>query len=355
MHTKLIGKLTETKAIPKHQDTRPASPDTVSQLLNSSPRVLALAQLKTVLNRHHEMDSYGRPTQTRVAPIANLVPTLPTRRDLDFGEAPLQAVWVEEGSEMRWDKPINGIQWFYDPRTNLYKYEVTSFGEEKDESNGKGPNNQYLAGQDIYRPYEDWLEANMIRAQEITERIENYDKLDKSRDSGTDRKDKNKVYVEDDLGKLDGEHKTHFDNTYSADGSQAIMRENYLYLSEDLKGSFFASDVFFSQLAHVNQKLGREHTPFIPPHEIIRDHVVNKDTIKVLQTVIPGSYASTTPQFSSIMRTPNGKTTFNIIDDLNALNRARDVHAPIYTITGLSVQHTGTNEDSGWSINLTID
>jgi hypothetical protein len=277
--------------------------------------------------------------------------------------APLQAVWVEAAEGvMRWDKPINGIQWFYRPADDAYSYRVASPIGEK-----------YREGENVWRSYDEWHGAGAARVVGIRERVANYEAAlgrggrDLGARDGT-------VYVEDTLPKKynfefkDQKAETHFYNTYAAEvGGEAVMRENYrspaIGKSIDVGNSFFATDVFFSQLAAVERTVGRatsgdvlEDLPAVPPLTIVRDTIDNPETKELLRSVTDGGQAGIyrfeedDERFYQILATPNGKATFNLLDDFNFINRNRDL--PAYTIVSIEVLKSGVDPDSGWKIKL---
>lgn len=282
---------------------------------------------------------------------------------------PLQAVWMEAGSDaglMQWDQSITGIRWYYNPRDDTYFYRVDPA------EHWYGPDDPIHAGQNRPLPYQSWQLAGAGRVESIVHRVGNYEEAlaGGERTKGTDKK--GNTFVEDQLPeKYNFEHKgqnahTHFENTYRVDGAEAVMRENYrspaIGKTIDIGKTFFASDVFFSQLAAVfaagssGQDL-LKNLPPAPPHRIVRDTIDNAETKAILNEVNPSLLPSVAltpdmPAFGKVLQTPNGKASFNLLNDFNFINRYREL--PAYTISRIEVLKAGQDKDSGWKIELQL-
>jgi len=313
-----------------------------------------------------EADTMGaRAAQFRAVPAS----PGPAQR-VTASAAPLQAVWEElEGGTLKWDKPINGIQWFYRPEDDKYSYQVVSTFVDK----------KYIPGQGQWRPYATWQEAGVAHTAAIADRVATYEKARGGGDHSIGTRPRgapaigSEIYVHDELPEqFDFEHEgkptqSHFYNDYFADGGgTAVFRENYLSNPDK---SFFASDAFFSQFAAAASlhKTGRrssgglETLPTKPPATIVRDTIDNAATKKVLQEVTGIAAAADVgesehefdvgqPAFAQILGTPNGKATLNIIDDFNFINRSKGKAA--YTIDRITVLHAAGSGNSGWKIRL---
>jgi hypothetical protein len=273
---------------------------------------------------------------------------------------PLQAVWEEvpDRPELkRWDASITGIRWYFNTVRQTYFYRVDP-GE-----HWYGPADPIRAGQDQEHPYEAWHTAGRERVGGIQGRVHAYENdFGLERDVGNVRGKEGAKYVDDTLpAKFNFLHKgqdtaTHFANTYSPEA--AIMRENYR--TPDLGKSFFASDVFFSQLAVVasgGKSSGDllKTLPPEPPAKIVRDTIDNDETKKVLNAVNASLAAELTlvpsqPEFGQVLQTPNGKATFNLLNDFNFINRAREL--PAYTIARMVIRKSGDDPATGWKIEL---
>ena len=295
--------------------------------------------------------------------IQNSPRMLTQRRQVDAirspSKAPIQAVWnkTDKSTVMKWDKSITGIRWFYNTEDETYYYSIE--------------NDEYWYKQDdpIYRgqleeySYEAWHSAGAERVEGIKNRVKNYEKAVTDRNKGQARKERVN-FVQDDLPeKFNFEHKgqptsTHFYNNYSSDA--AIMLENYR--SPQLGKSFFASDVFFSQLAGVysQEKFSKDlikDLPEEPPKKIVRETIDNDATKKVLKEVNPELEESITlkpnqSDFGEVLQTPNGKATFNLLNDFNFINRYRKL--PAYTIESMIIRHQNSDPETGWTIELIL-
>ncbi len=269
-------------------------------------------------------------------------------------KAPIQAVWQDSSTAkvMQWDKPITGIRWFYNTEDETYFYRIDpgEYWYSDEDPIRRGENQPHR--------YDQWQDAGAERVAGIRARVQNYEKTGLKRAIGG----KEQTFVDDDLPKkfdFDNSGKkatTHFYNTYSPDA--AIMRENYR--SPELGKSFFASDVFFSQLAAVcaQEKYSKDmirDLPPAPPAKIVRDTIDNADTKRVLQTVNPEQDAETIllpsqPSFGQVLQTPNGKATFNLLNDFNFINRYREL--PAYSISQMIIKKSGSDPATGWKIEL---
>ena len=217
----------------------------------------------------------------------------------------------------------------------------------------KNPSDFILEGQNQEYSYSELCKSCAVHVGEIESRVADYDSL-AGKEIETDV-NADGTYVDETVtdkkfapkGKKT-ESETHFYNTYS--DRIAIMRENYK--DPDIK-SFFASDVFFSQFARAfgDKKCSGFllKLPTTLPRQIKRDTIDNEDTKKTLREIVKKKklLRPQDEEFMEILYTQNGKTTFNIVNDFNFINRYRGY--PAYIIESIEIQY---NEELGsrWNI-----
>ncbi|MFZ9754052.1 MAG: DUF4157 domain-containing protein [Cyanobium sp.] len=276
---------------------------------------------------------------------------------LHQSDTPLQAVWIKDPhheSQMQWDKSINGIRWYYNQKKDMYFYLV-----DQDE-HWYAEDDKIRDGANILRKFEDWQRAGQKRVEGIQDRVNKYNEILKNGRKMGPTNDES-TFVEDTLPEEfkflhnNQPTETHFYNTYS--DNTAEMRENYK--SEKVE-SFFASDVFFSQLAAVKNPNSNdllEALPQEPPKKIVRDTIDNVETKNVLKNIHGGEPGKTVllpsnPNFGKVLQTPNGKATFNLLNDFNFINRQRNL--PSYTFIQITLLKNGFDPDTGWKIELEL-
>ena len=91
--------------------------------------------------------------------------------------------------------------------------------------------------------------------------------------------------------------------------------------------------------------------------KIVRETIDNDATKKVLKEVNPELEESITlkpnqSDFGEVLHTPNGKATFNLLNEFNFINRYRKL--PAYTIESMIIRHQNSDPETGWTIELIL-
>jgi hypothetical protein len=281
----------------------------------------------------------------------------------------IQAKWEAAADDiLKWDKSIMAIRWYYNKKTDKFFYHIEK-GMEHWFPAKELAELQENAGKEF--SYEDWWAAGEKRVEGIVKRVATYREFASegkyTRETGLVKRGPSAGmrYVEDTFKEgynfvfKEQSAQTHFHNNYTQELAQ--MRENYR--TPKLK-AFFASDVFFDQFAtavkEANSLKGNllDELPEKPPEVILRDTIDNEETKEVLKGIDLGTRQEremlpTDPLFGAILNTPNGKATYNIVNDYNFLNRSRQL--PAYTIAKIVIENKTGNKETGWKIYFHIE